>query len=52
MCAGTGRQRRDGSQTMGNILVGYASFEDNGDNITGLSVSLVNENASITWPGT
>ncbi|CAI8027307.1 Gamma-aminobutyric acid type B receptor subunit 2 [Geodia barretti] len=35
---------------MANALVGYASFEGDGDNITGLSVSLVDDNATVTFP--
>ena len=48
---GRGRPRLDGTLTMANALVGYASFEGDGDNITGLSVSLVDDNATVTFPG-
>ncbi|CAI8027310.1 hypothetical protein GBAR_LOCUS15626 [Geodia barretti] len=47
---GRGRPRLDGTLTMANALVGYASFEGDGDNITGLSVSLVDDNATVTFP--
>ena len=47
--AGTGL-RIDGTMAMGTPLVGYASFETDGENISGLAVQLVNDNASVVWP--
>ena len=45
---GAGRQRTDGTYSMGTPFIGYALFDGTIGNISGLAVDL---NTTILWPG-
>ena len=42
--------RINGMVAMGTPLVGYASFETDGENISGLAIQFINDNTSVVLP--